>query len=53
MKNAVLGKDSIQNWGGDEEFTRQKIKELTITRPALQKMLKGLLQVERESYHQQ
>ena len=43
-KNTVPGKDLIQNWWRNKNFSdKQKLREFSITKPALQQMLKGLI----------
>lgn len=42
-KKIVLSKTVLQN-KGDKDFTKQKLREFIITKPALQKILKGILQ---------
>lgn len=45
-KNTSPAKAVIQNWRRDTDFPKQKLKEFTITRLALQESLKGILHAE-------
>ena len=43
-KNTVPGKDLIQNWWRNKNFSdKQKLREFSTIKPALQQMLKGLM----------
>ena len=44
-KITVPGKDLIQNWWRNKNFSdKQKLREFSTIKPALQQMLKGLTQ---------